>query len=78
MPNCAISKFECKKVLFNICCQDEVFLPDMLSSYSSLRKKAFLAQKGPKFEHFFGWMVQKINKNYPPYFIRQLLYEFFA
>ena len=30
----AIEKFECKKVRINICCQDEVFLPDMLSSHS--------------------------------------------
>ena len=35
VPKGAIEKFECKKVLFNICCQDEVFLPDMLSSHLS-------------------------------------------
>ena len=27
VPKGSVSKFECKKVLFNICCQVEVFLP---------------------------------------------------
>ena len=53
MPKGAILKFECKKVLFNICCQDEVFFPDILSSRSGRRKLAFLfskiAQKSPLF-----------------------------
>ena len=30
MSKGAIYKFKCNKVLFNICCQDEIFLPDML------------------------------------------------
>ena len=44
MPMGAIEKFEYKKVLFNICCQDEVFLPDMLSSHSSEESTYVFAQ----------------------------------
>ena len=38
MPKGAIERFELKKVLFNICCQDEVFLPDILV-HKNVRKK---------------------------------------
>ena len=58
MPKGAIWKFECKKVLFNICCQDEVFLPRltffplMLKKVDllQLKKMTIIRQKIHKFE----------------------------
>ena len=56
-------KFECKKFLFNICCQDEVFFPDMLSSHSNRRKLTFYCSKIAHKKSFICQIVYKLELN---------------
>ena len=59
-------KSACKKVLFNICCQDEVFLPDMLSSHSVKKVHMFLLNKDRNLSNFLSNCAQ-ICQNYLTY-----------
>ena len=64
MPEGTNYKFECKKVIFNICCQDEVFLPDILSSHSGRRKLTFYCSKIALKKSFIWPKEHKFELNY--------------
>ena len=59
------SKIKCvDKRLFNICCQDEVFLPDMLSFHSGRRKLTFHCSKIAIKKSFICSKVHKFELNH--------------